>query len=175
MNCAADAAKTDSHSHAAARSDENNGDNGNNQNGNGAAEGTTTTTDAERILRYAFPSCHPNEKAEAACLDRIGEALRLGATPQLLAWAVQSRKAHGLTPWDRIQEAGELAASLLQQARRCWPASNSLESLDKLLAVVSSSYIARNDREREFVPVLQGCREQATIWPPDGQSVARPE
>jgi len=177
-NKAADAATTDSHSLSAARDDQQpTATETATTTTTAAAEGTTTetattATDAERILRYAFPSCHPNEKAEAACIDRIGEALRLGATPQLLAWAVRSRKATGLTPWARLQECGEMAADLLARARRCWPASSSLESLDKLLAVVSSSYIARNDREREFVPVLQGCREQATIWPPDGRAVA---
>jgi len=140
-----------------------------------AAEGTTTetattTADIERVLRYAFPSAKPNEKAEAACRDRIGEAVRLGATPQLLAWAVQSRKAKGLTPWDRIQEAGELAADLLSRARRCWPARSNLQTVDELLAIVPIGCPARNDRERELLPVIQDWREQATQWPPDGRT-----
>jgi hypothetical protein len=129
----------------------------------------TTPADIERILRYAFPSAKPNEKAEAACRDRIGEAVRLGATPQLLAWAVQSRKAKGLTPWDRIQEAGELAADLLSRARRCWPACSNLQTVDELLAIVPIGCPARNDRERELLPVIQDWREQATTWPPDGR------
>jgi len=144
-----------------------------------AAEGTTTetatttattTADIERVLRYAFPSAKPNEKAEAACRDRIGEAVRLGATPQLLAWAVQSRKAKGLTPWDRIQEAGELAADLLRRARRCWPACSNLQTIGELLVAVSENYVPRNDKERGVIPDVQAWRRLATQWPPGGRT-----
>jgi hypothetical protein len=173
-NPAADAATTDPLS-LAARSGENNGGNGNNENDNGAAEGTatekaTTAPDIERILRHTFPSAHPNEKAVAACLDRIGEALRLGATCELLAWAVQSKKAQGKTPWDRFQEAGERAADLLSRARRCWPACSNLQTIGELLVAVSENYVPRNGKERGLIPDVQAWRQLATQWPPDGRT-----
>ncbi|MBE3098088.1 MAG: hypothetical protein IMZ44_13300 [Planctomycetes bacterium] len=127
----------------------------------------TTAADIEKVLSYAFPSGKPNEKAEAACRDRIAEALRLGATPQLLAWAVQSKKARGKRPWDRIQEAGEYAAELVRRARECWPGFVGLTLAD-LFAYVPPP--ATTGLERALVLDVQACKNQATQWPPDGRT-----
>jgi len=139
--------------------------------------------DADRVLFYAFPSGRPNPRAEAACRDRIAEALRLGATPQLLAWAVGSPKARGRTPWDRIQEAGERTAELLARVRKAWPKLSGLNLAD-LLAHVPPGWrpppatpapeepewrLDERRRHRKAILALaadiDAWRQQANTWP----------
>jgi len=173
-NPAADAATTDPLSLGAARSDENNGDNGNNQNGNGAAgEKRNDGNDVDRVIHFAFPG-GASEKQEAAMINAIATAVRQGASYPLLAHAVVSPKLQAEPPWVRVEEAGKETADLLGRARRCWPAST-FQTVGELLVAVAENYVPRNEKESNLIPDVQAWRKQATEWPPDGQSVARPE
>ena len=122
--------------------------------------------DIERVLACAFLSGHPDPKARAACLDRIGEALRMGATPQLLAWAVISPKLDG-KPWDRIQRAGEGTKKLLERCQTFWKKC-AAKTLPELFDFLPEKPKGRDAKEQAMLDEILGYRSQAENWPESG-------
>jgi hypothetical protein len=117
----------------------------------------------ERLLAFAFPSGKPPETARATCIDRIAEAVRLGATYPLLAYAVRSPKAKGSKPWERIEAAGQRVRELIDRAKD--EIGFRGETLAALLEYVPVNGKALKERAELFQTELRGWRKQATEWP----------
>jgi hypothetical protein len=140
------------------------------------AKATANGNDVDRLLAFAFPSGKPPEKALAACMDRIAEAMRLGATYPLLAHAVISPKAKGSTPWERITAAGERVRELIDRAKAeiAFPG----DTLAALLEYVPVNGRPSNETAECFQKELRGWRRQATKWPlteAEGAAKATPQ
>ncbi|MCX5654215.1 MAG: replication protein [Planctomycetota bacterium] len=143
-----------------------------NGNGNSNGNGGGKENDIDKIIAHAFLSGNPPAAARDACLDRIGEALRLGATPQLIAWGVKSQKLDGAKPWDRIQEIGEKTAAFLGRCRAFWSKCEA-KTLTELFGWVDGlcgpkKPKGRTEAEQKMIDEILGYRSQAENWPEVG-------
>jgi hypothetical protein len=125
----------------------------------------------QRILSLSFSSGLPPETAKAAVIDQTAEAIRLGATYQLIAHACKSPKANGSTPWQRIKECGQKVKQLL------WDARNDSTGMDPpfrghTLAELAPWIDTVKPNERypqefldRFLSPMRAWKTQATTWP----------
>jgi len=141
-----------------------------------SADTKASLDDLGRLLSLSFPSGNPPSGARSALIDRAAEAIRRGATWPLLAWAVVSTKSKASKPWERVAEAGEQAAALLSDARRCFarfaPPFVGRTLAD--LATYEPPGLERFEAEhpaRRMAARIEAWREQATEWPESGKAV----
>jgi len=126
--------------------------------------------DGERLVAIAFPG-GASEKQRAAVLNAAAEALRLGASMPLLAHAVRSRKANGVKPWERIEDAGHRARDLLGRASAVLATDfegASLADVYEYLAGGGQIQKGAGEVKRD----LRAWRSQVMAWPESAEVAA---
>jgi hypothetical protein len=151
--------------------------------------------DVDRVISYAFPG-GASEKQQAAVINAVANAVRLGASYPLLAHAAVDPAAQRQPPWICLEKRGKEVAGLLTEARRVWPPDNPhgfkgntfLDLLKHMPEGWRPKPVTRRDGEHEVTFLdrqhkteeladlaerIDAWREQALNWPDNG--VAAPD